>query len=242
MPMKLLEITWGVKMEHPNQSGYLGAPSFTGVPSFKIKPKYLRAALNLLIKGTYRLKQKNVVKQICELQKTKDRKTIENTISIKLVEEMQKEQERYNIRADILTPNLIHSCKNIEYSQIDIRFTWNNYSPNGYLAVEAKLLFGRVKRLGGPYVEEGVMDFVNEKYSWGHSHGIMAGYVLSEPINKAILAVEKALKKRKDETNETSPFCEDNFIDYSLLFNSVHKQGNNGREIKILHIFFDFAS
>jgi len=226
-------------MKHPNPSGYRGT---WGTSAIVIPKTYLKAALILLVTGADRLKQKNVVKQICESQKNKSRKTLENTITRALVREVQKEQDKYSIHTEPHSKNLIHDCEDIEYSEIDIKFIWDDYLPNVYLAVEAKLLYGTRSSLAGDYVEKGVMDFINRKYSWGHDHGIMAGYVLVAPIKKAISSVENALKKRKDETNETSPFDEDKFIDYPLLFNSVHKQENNGREIKILHIFFDFAS
>lgn len=213
-------------MKQHNQSDHVG------VPSFSIPENYLKAALNLLIIGTDSLKQKSFVFN----QK-------ENEISIALVGEMQKEQEKYNIRADILTPNLIYSCKGIEYSEIDIRFTWDNYSPNAYFAVEAKRLFGKGDSLAGKYVEGGVMDFVDGKYSLGHSYGIMMGYILSEPINNAILAVKKALKKRIVKTNEISHFdTAEGLVDYSLIFKSVHIQKNNKTNIIILHMFFDLSS
>jgi hypothetical protein len=271
--MKLLEITWGVKMEHHNQSSYLGAPSFV------IKKTYLEAVLNLLIAGTNRLKQKNVVKQICKSQKDRDHKTLEDDITIKLsdeINEIQKEQDDYKFRVDSFPCNFVHPQTNIKYSRIDIRFTWNNYRSE-YLAVEAKLLYGTGSSRAGEYVEKGVMDFVNGTYSWGHTHGIMLGYILSEPIDKAISAVKEALKKRKDETNEISPMDKVDGIvnlvnnhetgtllssimfvfikiirlirpdfrvnyDYPLLFKSVHKQGNNGTKIILLHIFFDMTS
>ena len=127
-------------------------------------------------------------------------------------------------------------------SEIDIRFTWDDYRPNSYLAVQAKRLYGTGGALAGPYVEEGVMDFIDGKYSRGHNYGIMLGYVLSKPINKAISAVEDALQKRKETTNETSSFEVGGVIEYPLNYKSVHVQKNEEMtEIIIFHAFVDLA-
>ncbi len=216
---------------------------YKGKPTFSIPSAYLKAALNLLILGSDQLRQKNFVKQLCRSQKNRKKKTLENTITIELVNEIQKEQETYKIRAEPLSLNLVHPLTNIKYSQIDIKFTWDNYSPNGYLAVEAKLLFGEGKRHGGLYVEEGVLDFIEGRYSYGHSHGIMLGYILSKPIDEAIVAVKKALEKRKAKTNEKIPFNKvGGFVAHSLIFETVHIQRYTGTEIMLLHLFADFAS
>ena len=38
------------------------------------------------------------------------------------------------------------------------------------------------------------MDFIGGKYSMGHSHGIMLGYILLKPIDNAITSVKKHWK------------------------------------------------
>ena len=237
MPTKLLETIWGGSMTHHNQSNYVGSPSFS------IPDGYLKVALNLLNMGVGCLKQRNFVKHVCKSQENRKTKTLENTITIELVGEMQKEQENYNIRADVFSCNLVHPITNIKYSQIDIRFTWDNYSPMAYLAVEAKLLFGKGDSLAGKYVEEGVMDFVNGKYSFGHSHGIMVGYILLKPIDNAISDVEKALKKRRTKTNEISPIDKvQGCFNYSQMYNSTHTQKVTDGKIILYHMFVDLAS
>ena len=235
MPTKLLEITWGVSMIHHNQSNYAGNPSFS------IPDGYLKAALDLLILGVGRLKKRNCVEQICESQKGRKNKTIEDTITRKLAIEMQKEHERYKLRVDPQTQILIHPCNDIEYSVIDIRFTWNIYT-NEYLAAEAKLLYGKGASLAGPYVEKGVMDFIGGKYSMGHSHGIMLGYILLKPIDNAITSVKKALEKRRTKTNEISPIDKVQGFNYSQMYRSAHTQKVTGEKIIIYHMFVDLAS
>ena len=211
---------------------YYKQPECVGNPSFLIRNAYLKIALNLLISGTKRIKRKYSFSP----------NTHENPITKKLVAEMHAEQDetKHRIRVDIF-PGILSDPD--ELSELDIRFTWDDYRPNSYLAVEAKRLRGMVATLAGPYVEEGVMDFINGKYSRGHNYGIMLGYVLSKPINKAISAVKDALQKRKEKTNETSPFNADGVVDCPLTYKSVHAQKNDEMtEIIILHVFADLAS
>ena len=213
-------------MGHYERTGRVGAPSFS-IPS-----AYLKIALNLLISGTKRIKRNYSFSP----------DTLENPITRKLVAEMHAEQDetKHRIRVDIF-PGILSDPD--ELSELDIRFTWDDYRPNSYLAVEAKRLRGMVATLAGPYVEEGVMDFIGGKYSRGHNYGIMLGYVLSKPIEKAISAVKDALQKRKEKTNETSPFNADGVVDCPLTYKSVHAQKNDElTEIIILHVFVDFAS
>ena len=213
-------------MGHYERTGCVGSPSFS-IPS-----GYLKIALNLLISGTKRIKRKYSFSP----------DTLENPITRKLVAEMHAEQDEteHRIRVDIF-PGMLSDPD--ELSELDIRFTWDDYRPNSYLAVEAKRLRGMVATLAGPYVEEGVMDFIGGKYSRGHNYGIMLGYVLSKPIEKAISAVKDALQKRKEKTNETSPFNVDSVVDCPLTYKSVHAQKNDElTEIIILHVFVDFAS
>ena len=207
-------------------------PDYVGSPSFSIPSGYLKIALNLLISGTKRIKREYSFSPA----------TLENPITRKLVAEMHAEQDEteHRIRVDIF-PGILSDPD--ELAELDIRFTWDDYCPNSYLAVEAKRLRGMVATLAGPYVEEGVMDFIGGKYSRGHNYGIMLGYVLSKPIEKAISAVKDALQKRKEKTNETSPFNADGVVDCPLTYKSVHIQKNDEMtEIIILHVFADLAS
>ena len=206
-----------------------------GSPSFSIPRAYLMASLDLLISGTERIKK----------EYTFHPDTYEDDITRKLVAKMHAEQDetgKHIIRVDIFSGTLSDSTSPYKLSEIDIRFTWNNFNPNSYLAVQAKRLYGTGPTLAGPYVEEGVMDFINGKYSSEHKYGIMLGYVLSKPIEKATLAVKDALQKRKIMTNETFSFKVDRLIDYPLIYKSGHVQKNNGMTINIFHIFVDLAS
>ena len=215
-------------MEHYEQ------PECVGPPSFSIRSAYLKIVLNLLISGTKRIK----------LRYSFSSNTHENPITKKLVAEMHAEQDEtgHSIRVEIFSGTLSDPISPDELSETDIKFTWDDYRPHSYLAVQAKRLYGTGATLAGPYVEEGVMDFIDGKYSRGHNYGIMLGYVLSKPINKAISAVKDALQKRKGMTNETSSFEVDRLIDYPLIYTSAHAQKNDEMtEIIISHVFVDLA-
>ncbi len=206
-----------------------------GAPSFLIPRAYLMASLDLLICGAKRIKRKFSFSP----------NTFENTITRKLVSEMYAEQEQsgqYIIRVEIFSGTLSDPTSPDELSEIDIKFTWNVFHPNSYLAVQGKRLYGTGATLAGPYVEEGVMDFIDGKYSRGHKYGIMLGYVLSKPIENATSAVKDALQERKEITNEIFSFKVDKLIDYQWIYKSGHAQKNNGMTINIYHIFVDLAS
>lgn len=214
--------------------GHYKQPECVGNPSFPIRKAYLKIALNLLITGTRRIQRKYSFSP----------DTFENSITRKLVSEMHAEQNEttHSIIVDIFSGTLSDPVHPDELSEIDIRFKWDNYHPNSYLAVQAKRLYGTGATLAGPYVEEGVMDFVDGKYSRGHNYGIMLGYVLSTPISKAISAVKDALQKRKVKTNETSSFEVGGTIKYPLTYKSAHTQKNDEMtEIIIFHVFVDLA-
>ncbi len=215
---------------------YYNHTHYKGEPSFSIPSAYLKAALYLLILGTKRLREKYDF----------DVKEYENNITRKLVAEMHAEQEdseQYIIRVDIFPGTLSDPTSSSQLSEIDIRFTWDNYHPNSYLAVEAKRLFGKGASLAGPYVEKGVMDFIEGKYSRGHNRGIMLGYILSKPIDNAISSVEKALEDRKPKTNEIAPIDKlQGCFSYSLMHMSTHTQRVSSEKIILYHMFVDLAS
>ncbi|KAF5433104.1 hypothetical protein C5S39_02215 [Candidatus Methanophagaceae archaeon] len=207
-----------------------------GEPSFSIPSAYLKAALHLLILGTKRLREKYDF----------DVKEYENNITRKLVAEMHAEQEdseQYIIRVDIFPGTLSDPTSSSQLSEIDIRFTWDNYHPNSYLAAEAKRLFGKGASLAGPYVEKGVMNSIGGKYSRGHNRGIMLGYILSKPIDNALSSVKKALEDRRTKTNEIIPIDKvQGCFGYSLMHKSTHTQKVTGEKIILYHMFVDLAS
>jgi len=208
--------------------------SHLGKPSFSIPNATIKYCLDLLIIGVHRLKKKYRIKDT----------DYENSITKKLVKEIQNEQienNKFVVRVDIFT-GLIGSSSKLTAYQLDIRFIWSNFHPNSYLATEAKRLFGSGSSRADAYIEKGLMDFINGKYSINHSHGIMIGYILKKPIANAIKSVEQAADKRKKKTNQISSIAKlHKFINYSLLYDSIHLQKNKNK-IYIYHIFVDLSN
>ncbi|NUO84037.1 hypothetical protein HUU05_28515, partial [candidate division KSB1 bacterium] len=96
--------------------------------------------------------------------------------------------------------------------------------------------------LAGKYVDEGVMDFVEGKYGRGHNYGIMLGYLVVAPLDKAVAKVISAMNARKATTFEKSP-CQP---DVALCFHphthrSSHLQREINNVITLVHVFLDFS-
>jgi hypothetical protein len=202
-----------------------------GKPSLSIPDGIRKYCLDLLIIGFKRIKKN------CTFKET----DFENSITKKLVKEIQNEQNKkkiFIVRVDLFV-GLLDSCSSATAYQLDIRFIWNDFHPNSYLAAEAKCLFGSGCSRAGKYIDDGLMDFVNGKYSKHHSHGIMLGYILRKDIGNAIDSVKKAANARKKKTNQILPISKLNgFINYSHLYYSIHLQKTNN-QIYIYHIFID---
>src|SRR5258708_38610061 len=130
----------------------------------------------------------------------------------------------------------------LDRCEIDIKFDWFEYpqNPERYLAVEAKKLYGIGASLAGDYVEEGVMDFVNGKYSGGHNYGIMLGYIVLGPRGVAITAVKTAMNKRSIMTNEQQFFSlNSSFCSHPDTHHSAHLPVSNAPIITLIHLFLD---
>jgi hypothetical protein len=171
----------------------------------------------------------------------------ENHITYYLADEMEQAQRRGISTALIIearSNTKAHPTNPIIRGEIDIKFRWNQYpGPNDrYLAVEAKKLRGKGNSLADKYVTGGVADFVSGKYSRGHDHGIMLGYVVVPPTGKAITRVAAALAKRQNDTLERSAFKLDNSLcNHQLAYCSIHNQVGATVPITLLHIFLDFC-
>jgi hypothetical protein len=206
-----------------------------GKPSLPIRRRYLRAALKLLIEAATIIQAKKIV--------TPDMH--ENPITYYLDSEMK--QMQLMGKDDVLFWNVrpLHEVNDpLERGEVDIKFQWLQYPPlnDRYLGVEAKRLFGTGSSRSSEYITGGVMDFITCKYGRGHDYGIMLGYVLVGPFNKAIEAVNITMNKRKIETAEHSAFVVNNsFSNYPYIYHSIHLQQGTSIPITLIHIFFDFS-
>lgn len=212
-----------------------------GRPSLTIPGLFLRAAMALIVEAGIRLHSQAVVTP----------RTHENTITKRLNMEMLAAKEatgsdivwwqmiwdyRVNTPADPADP--------LKEGEIDIKFRWHAIPAinEAYLAVEAKRLYGKGSSRADDYVEEGVVDFVTGKYARNHSHGIMLGYVVTGPLEKAVEAVNTAMASRRQLTAEHSAFCPDcSICAHPLTHHSVHIQRPTKKPITLVHVFLDLT-
>jgi hypothetical protein len=110
------------------------------------------------------------------------------------------------------------------------------------LAVEAKLLRGRGSSLAGKYVDEGVMDFVAGRYSRGHDHGVMLGYVVAPPPASAVAKVAAAMAKRRAKTREVSSMAlNQSLTSHPGTYHSKHLQVDATAPLTVVHVFLDLT-
>lgn len=210
---------------------------FFGIPGLPLPAVYLKAALALVVQAGINLQKRSVVKPSMD----------ENPITYYLEDEMRALQQSglgdmliINVRTNMPVgpTNPLLRC------EIDIKFQWTEYpvNPERYLTVEAKKLYGRGHSLGGDYVDDGVMDFVNGKYSSGHDYGIMLGYVVVGPLQRAVKAVETAMNKRTSKTKEKLPFLLNNSLcSHPYTHHSSHLPISGAPVITLIHIFLDLC-
>jgi len=208
-----------------------------GKPGLGINVAYIRAALALFIAAASHLHTKKVV----------NASTLENPITYLLDEEMRAVQRangsdiirwvvRPNIKGDPNDPLL--RC------EPDFEFLWSGEEtdPDLGLYAEAKRLFGTGSSLAGKYVEQGVLDFVEARYGRSHDYGIMVGYVLTGPLQKAVSNVKRAMNERKMKTAECSAFDLDNALcSHPHTHHSRHLQRGAVIPMTLVHLFLDFA-
>ncbi len=127
---------------------------------------------------------------------------LEVPITKKFVVHLRRNQNRSTHLFRIEWEPTVLDEKGVQKGRIDISFT-HGYSPSEYFSLECKLLNrtdrqGRWFSLAGEYVNEGVMRYVDEKYSGGENGG-MIGYVMDGDTNKAIKRVNEAIENRKEK-------------------------------------------
>ena len=109
--------------------------------------------------------------------------------------------------------------------------------------MEAKKLRGTGSSLAGSYVTEGVCRFVNGKYSLGHDHAVMVGYVVVGPMDHAVGRVEARMDALSSRTAQ-----QDRFADASSswgrqnVYSSRHVQVGATHSFTLLHLFADLSS
>jgi hypothetical protein len=173
--------------------------------------------------------------------------TLENPITYLLDEEMRAIQRanKSDIIRWIVQPNIKRDPNDpLLRCEPDFVFLWldEETDPDLGLYAEAKRLFGTGSSLAGKYVEEGVLDFVEARYGRRHNYGIMVGYVLTGPLQKAVSSVKRAMNERKIKTRVHSAFTLDNSLcPHPHTHHSRHLQAGAVVPITLVHLFLNFA-
>lgn len=208
-----------------------------GKSSLGINVSYVRAALALFIAGASYLHAKKVV----------NASTLENPITYLLDEEMRAVQRANgsDILRWVVQPNIKRDPNDPTLRcEPDFVFVWldEETDPDLGLYAEAKRLFGTGSSLADKYVEEGILDFVEARYGRSHDYGIMVGYVLTGPLQKAVSRVKRAMDTRKMKTTECSAFdLDDSLCSHPHTHHSRHLQRGAVIPMTLVHLFLNFA-
>ena len=209
-----------------------------GRPQLPLRQSYVPAVLDLLLAGARDLQTNGLVESSMS----------ENRISALLDQHMRAARMASN-SSDILSwfmrtvvPD--GSIRSLGLVEPDFLFTWGPYPSRDdpSLFVEAKRLRGASPYLATEYVDKGVMRFVKGSYGSGHDYGIMMGYVVLEPISRAISRVRAAMDNRKSLTQQRLAFASNNsFCPDPHTHRSSHLQQGTSQIITLVHIFVDFS-
>ena len=167
-----------------------------------ISSQFVSTVLKLLSDGIAQLRANKAVASNMD----------ENSISARLNDAM--EEIHRGSDSDILNFALrpIRTVPRQPSQAFEPDFTFHYYvmprDNQKYLTVEAKRLRGTGSSLAGPYVVCGVCRFVQGKYSLGHDHAVMLGYVVVPQLTDAIQRVKNQMDSRSIQTIQQSAFSD----------------------------------
>ncbi|MCY4303407.1 MAG: hypothetical protein OXC62_01265 [Aestuariivita sp.] len=174
----------------------------------------------------------------------------ENTITHSLVILLRKDVKARRLFCFLQNEYIIFGYKDsgnvCEKGRVDIALILDQGGEN-YLAYECKCLNvthknGRKESLAGKYVSEGLVRYVNEKYSENLPVGCMLGYVMDGDTEAAKCKVWKAINNKKQSIElKEGPTSEQPLGDI-LRFSSRHKRVFNQQEIEVRHALLPFCS
>lgn len=210
--------------------------SSIGTPELPIAQAFVKSVLELVAGGVAQLKAKRVIGP----------NSREDTISQHLNDEMEclyrgshSDIVNWSMRPVRTIPGTPQKTFEVDFS-----FYFNTFprDQRRYLAVEAKRLRGRGASLASTYVKQGVLRFVKGKYSLGHDHAVMLGYVVVPPFVSAIDKVKAAMDGHAHETHERTGFSPNTFFGpYPSTYVSRHEQIGAGRPFTLVHLIADLC-
>jgi hypothetical protein len=134
---------------------------------------------------------------------------LENQLSYRLYKKIIFTPE---YRLGPLTVVPLWECPVVNYTEdeseirgrADILFQYPGGGLETYFLVEAKRLFvasrnGRIDKLTGKYIDEGMMRFVTGQYASRMVSGAMLGYIFDKPIEDAETSLAAAIKVKREK-------------------------------------------
>ena len=207
-----------------------------GTPRLPIGSAFVRTVLDLLATGAAKLHAKHSVTP----------RMREDRISQRLNEEM--EALHRGSSSDIVNwsmrPARTSQGKPDDTFEVDFSFHANRYprDQRWYLGVEAKKLDCAASGLANLYVREGVLRFVKGKYSLGHDHAVMLGYVVAGSIDGVVTRIKSAMNRNAIKTRQKVKFSRDrNVYDYPYNYSSGHIQDGAQEPFKLVHLLVDLS-
>ena len=211
-------------------------PNAIGTPWLPIGFAFVRSVLDLLATGAGNLHSKHVVTPSMR----------EDRISQRLNEEMEALHRGSD--SDIVNwsmrPARSAPGRPDDTFEVDFTFHADRYprDQRWYLGVEAKKLGSSDSRLARLYVNQGVLRFVTGKYSLGHDHSVMLGYVVTGPIDGAATRVKTAMDRNAVKTQQCSEFSPlRGSYNHPYVYSSGHLQLNAQEPFKVVHLFVDLS-
>lgn len=194
--------------------------------------------------GSYRFSSKKEVYEKAYLQAIVDSynsvrvdKTtgLENTIRDRIVWDLQNHNpitaQLYQLEILDIIPERINMITQSEKSRADICFHWSSI---GKFIVECKRIFQQPSK-NKVYLTDGLIRFVELKYSKNNDYASMIGFVVSGNITTIMSQII-------EETNVFYPSSEtirESEINWKYSFNSIHKRFDES-SIQVYHLFFNF--
>ena len=211
-------------------------PKAIGAPRLPIGSAFVRSVLDLLTTGAANLHAKHSVTP----------RMREDRISQRLNEEMEALHRGSD--SDIVNWSMrpARSAPGIpdDTFEVDFSFHANRYprDQRWYLGVEAKKLGSSSSRWANLYVREGVLRFETGKYSLGHDHAVMLGYVVTGPIDGAVTRVKAAMDRNAVKTRQLAQFSPDRgTYDHPYIYSSRHLQDSAQEPFKVVHLLVDLS-
>lgn len=142
-------------------------------------------------------------------------------------------KDKIRIEEEVGTRSFPNSHK--PEGRIDIKIIYN-FNENEYFGIECKRVTSKNKKLAEKYIKDGIMRFVNGKYSPGHDYAAMLGFVIDANITKCINLIQNYLNSTQEICLKENWTNERSFGTQYDIYRTRHLQ--NGQNImSILHLF-----